>query len=260
MRYRFLETSAADWSLSPRAARWIFWLPLVVTAALFATPLVYGALGSDGQWVVRRAFEVVMREDGPVEWAQVVCFASGCIAAGLIARGLLRSGHGRQGALFAVAALGLFVVVGEELSWGQRIFGVITPGWLADLNYQDELNAHNIRSVRELLDYALVLIAAWGVFGGWILRRRSIGPLPLAAPVFLIPSFGLTLGYELLRETLWSRPGFFLQLARYGEWPELGFAFGVGAFFVLGYRRLVRANQARLAFEHAENEPVDSAA
>jgi len=42
--------------------------------------------------------------------------------------------------------LGLFFLVclGEEISWGQRIFNLSTPEWVKSRNFQDELNLHNL--------------------------------------------------------------------------------------------------------------------
>jgi hypothetical protein len=37
-----------------------------------------------------------------------------------------------------------FVAFGEEISWGQRIFGWSTPEELAKVNYQQETNIHNL--------------------------------------------------------------------------------------------------------------------
>lgn len=41
-------------------------------------------------------------------------------------------------------ALLFFFGAGEEISWGQRIFGFKTPAPLAQVNKQDELNLHNL--------------------------------------------------------------------------------------------------------------------
>ena len=41
-------------------------------------------------------------------------------------------------------ALLFFFGAGEEISWGQRIFGFKTPQALAQVNKQDELNLHNL--------------------------------------------------------------------------------------------------------------------
>jgi hypothetical protein len=42
-----------------------------------------------------------------------------------------------------------FVVGGEEISWGQRILSVETPGELAEINLQGELNFHNIDGIHQ---------------------------------------------------------------------------------------------------------------
>jgi len=40
-------------------------------------------------------------------------------------------------------ALGSFVLLGEETSWGQHYFGWGTEGWFAEFNDQSETNLHN---------------------------------------------------------------------------------------------------------------------
>lgn len=46
----------------------------------------------------------------------------------------------------ALLALGgfCFICFGEEISWGQRLFGYPVPDWLKDINRQDEWNLHNL--------------------------------------------------------------------------------------------------------------------
>ena len=46
--------------------------------------------------------------------------------------------------IFLGLALLFFVAFGEEISWGQRIFGWSTPESLAKVNYQQETNIHNL--------------------------------------------------------------------------------------------------------------------
>lgn len=61
-------------------------------------------------------------------------------------------------AIAMVLLLGL--MIGEELSWGQRIFGWGTPSFLAEINSQSEINLHNINT--QLAQNILY-------FGGWLL-------------------------------------------------------------------------------------------
>lgn len=46
--------------------------------------------------------------------------------------------------LMVVYSIGFFFLAGEEISWGQRIFGFETNGFLAEANVQNETNLHNI--------------------------------------------------------------------------------------------------------------------
>ena len=42
----------------------------------------------------------------------------------------------------------LLFIAGEEISWGQRIFGYPTPDWIAERNLQEEFNLHNLSGVQ----------------------------------------------------------------------------------------------------------------
>lgn len=48
--------------------------------------------------------------------------------------------------LFALAAIAFFWASGEEISWGQRIFGITTPEYLIEANQQKETNLHNLNT------------------------------------------------------------------------------------------------------------------
>ena len=51
----------------------------------------------------------------------------------------------------------LFVVGGEEISWGQRIFGIVTPEQLSEVNVQQEFNFHNIDGIHQNIRFFAVL-------------------------------------------------------------------------------------------------------
>ena len=58
--------------------------------------------------------------------------------------------------------LGCIYVIGEELSWGQHLFGWGTPEWIDRLNDQGETNLHNVSSwfdqkPRLLLEISIVI-------------------------------------------------------------------------------------------------------
>jgi len=45
---------------------------------------------------------------------------------------------------FLILAALFFFIAGEEISWGQRIFGWATPDWVKEDNLQQETNIHNL--------------------------------------------------------------------------------------------------------------------
>ncbi len=60
--------------------------------------------------------------------------------------------HARKGNFqkLLTAGLGLLCVVaaGEEISWGQRVFGIQTPDAVREVNVQHELNLHNLEWIQ----------------------------------------------------------------------------------------------------------------
>ena len=60
-------------------------------------------------------------------------------------------------------SLVLFFGFGEEISWGQRIFGIQSPSFFSENNFQGEINIHNMMVMgvdlnRWIFTYVLVLI------------------------------------------------------------------------------------------------------
>ncbi|GEM_PF-1112629 len=82
-------------------------------------------------------------EDGPVETMGAAFFL---LAALLMFIDWRRSGGAGRPRLHGLGALALLLLVcaGEEISWGQRIFGWKPPPLLAEYNLQGETNLHNL--------------------------------------------------------------------------------------------------------------------
>ncbi len=86
-------------------------------------------------------------EDGPFEWGSALLFLA---AAFFFMMSFLRSKSKskywpqRRAWLYILLALFFFVAFGEEISWGQRIFGLETPDFLKEHNVQEEINIHNL--------------------------------------------------------------------------------------------------------------------
>lgn len=130
-----------------------------------------------------RRFDSIAREDGFVEWVGALATACACVWA----IGAARRHRGSERLLFGVAALVLFVLTGEELSWLQRLGGFGTPDAF-DGNSQGEANLHNLATDRvQALYYlatfvALVLlpfVARWSWHPTRPLRALVPGSVPM---------------------------------------------------------------------------------
>ncbi|MCP4664915.1 MAG: hypothetical protein GY849_01005 [Deltaproteobacteria bacterium] len=88
--------------------------------------------------------ETYVVEDGPIQWLQVAALImTMCLCFGRVV--LLRKS---KPTLFVAATLllGLLFLfaVGEEISWGQRLFNIESSEWFQEHNAQEEMNLHNL--------------------------------------------------------------------------------------------------------------------
>lgn len=68
-----------------------------------------------------------------------------CLGAFLKARRAPKAPFPQRKLLYLALTLFFFVALGEEISWGQMIFGFAVPENIAQLNEQKELNLHNLK-------------------------------------------------------------------------------------------------------------------
>jgi hypothetical protein len=114
-------------------------------------------------------YKVFAAEDHLVENATALfLLIAGCILA-CNALSFCKRGHWRAMALTGLYAALFIFAAGEEISWGQRIFGWQSGAFFAQNNYQGETNLHNLM----IGDVRL----AQAVFGG---------PLTVAILLYLV--------------------------------------------------------------------------
>lgn len=123
--------------------------------------LALGALATAYFWlIIPQQFDTVFaREDGIVEYATAIFLFIACLA--LI--GHARRTQGRVRWFVALYALAFFFAAGEEISWGQRIFGIESTEFFTENNYQGETNLHNlvvgnVHLAEEVFGNALTLV------------------------------------------------------------------------------------------------------
>lgn len=113
-------------------------LPCVLAGAVLGV----SANGVFLAWTRPDGFEVWSREDGFVEWSTCLALLSASLFALFVC---LRRARGRPAVLtWALIAAACFFGSMEEISWGQRIFGIESPGWFKVHNAQQETNIHNL--------------------------------------------------------------------------------------------------------------------
>lgn len=153
---------------------------LAIAAIAVASVSVY--------FVNEDAYVRAVQEDGVVEWASFLLFLFAGGAA------MVEAVRGRRIGDLLIALFCLFVA-GEEISWGQRVFGYVPPDFFLGNNFQQEANLHNFSGTfgrpkwvlaAILAAYGLVLPAAATsrMFRG-LIHRVGATPPPLA----LVPWF-----------------------------------------------------------------------
>ena len=110
----------------------------LMNASLLFT-IAYWILGFDRQFATGFAIE-----DGPVEYGTALMLLVSALVLAWQAVRQFRLGQALAGVCLVVYALIFVFGTGEEISWGQRIFGLETPDYLMERNYQEEITLHNI--------------------------------------------------------------------------------------------------------------------
>lgn len=138
-------------------------LPLIVVVCLILQ-IVYPQFASD---LIRKETWPFYRSGIFIKCGMELIGAALCCYIALINR----KKHQPTVVLCLLLAIILFLMAGEELSWGQRIFNWKTPDLIATYNIQKETNFHNLAT--QLFQNTLY-------FGGWVL-------------LILLPLFSLSL-------------------------------------------------------------------
>ena len=92
------------------------------------------------------AYYVLTREDSLFENISAFLF----FLTALLLLAIVAGGRGVPGRwLYILGALAFVFATGEEISWGQRIFGFETPSYLRDINVSNEFNLHNVEWAKD---------------------------------------------------------------------------------------------------------------
>jgi hypothetical protein len=236
-----VERGAQEWGLGARGALLVLSLPALVVA-----------LGAGAALLGKGAFKALTGEDGIAETLQVLCYALALAGSLVLARRLRTRGRGGLGGLYLLLAAGLFFLIGEELSWGQRLAGWSTPEALEAVNKQGETNLHNIEGVGAAFKWIQCLVGAYGLFLPLTLRVRALARFRswlayLIPPASLAPYFGAMFVWRLYRNLFEPPDRFYFVVSEFNEVLELVLAFGFALFVLHGLRRTPGPGAARRA-------------
>lgn len=192
----------------------------VVVAGVLAVVVFGSAAFGDG------AYHAVVREDGPLEWAQFAGFAAAAVWFARAARDRRAVGDRAWPALL-LFAVGFVLVAGEEAAWGQRLFDLRVDA-VQRANRQDELTLHNLGDNLSLSWLAFALLALFGTAAATVRRRlpRALGRLIGAvAPARELRWWFLPgIAYAIARISVLSSPSY--NVAKASEYFELAVAIG----------------------------------
>ncbi len=228
----FIQASARAWKL-----------PFIAIVLLLVAPFVVILIGVLSALMGKATYLWVAGEDGLAENIQVVLFGLTFLLGLLVARRYWQAGYKLITFLYLFLCIGLVFLIGEEISWGQRIFGWETTGMMAEINTQNETNIHNISGFKTAFKWVQMLVGAYGlllplIIGRW---RDLPGLRELWAAIVphrvLIPYFGLMFFWKFYRNLFEAPAHWEFALAEYNEILELVLAMGLFLFMVFQLRR-----------------------
>lgn len=115
-------------------------------------------------------------EGGPIETLQFVFMVMACFLALYL---MVTAKQPFMKIWLAILLAGSIYIAGEEVSWGQHLFGWYTPEFWTSINDQNETNLHNTSSWLDQKPRAILTVAM--VVGGLVfpmLRRFKPSALP----------------------------------------------------------------------------------
>ena len=98
--------------------------------------------------------------------------------------------------IYVLCGMAMVFAAGEEISWGQRIFGFATPEFLVPLNEQREFNVHNMDTgMFDSIYRNGALILCMVTSASFFCRKERLFGIPLPS-ILLMLGFLLILSYE----------------------------------------------------------------
>lgn len=230
---KLLAAGAEEWRVSP-----------AVIIAMWALPFMVAVAGVGTGLISKDLYKWFTGEDRFAENLQVGFYALTLVLSLVITRRLWKTGQKGTAFLYFGLILGLVFMIGEELSWGQRMLGVETPESLKAINKQQETNLHNIYGVGDTFKWIQLLVGAYGTILPLVLLHPTIlgsyrKTVSMLVPHYtLIPFFLLLFIWRIYRNFFEPPQKYYFAIQDYNEVMELVLAIGLFLFMIFHIRRL----------------------
>lgn len=155
----------------------------------------------------------LIAEDSVVQNVSVIFSFLAAGLAALAARDFFRREARTVGYLYVLLGAGLLFMSLEEISWGQRIFGVESPEWFLEHNTQQEITVHNLGPVQAILHKLYIVVGLYGSLAWFLLvspSLRSHWLVPFIVPQWWIASYFFPVGAFYAIYDYTSRWGIFI--------------------------------------------------
>ena len=229
---RLIADAAHEWDLPQKTILAIVCLPSILALSGVAAAL----MGKD-------AYKWFTGEDGFAENMQVLFLVLAFVLSLTIVRQLWKTRDKGIALLYLGVSMALFFLIGEEISWGQRIFGWETPESIKAISKQPETNIHNIYGVWDLFKWMQLLVGAYGtllplLFLRWPVVARYRKTLSLLVPHYvLIPYFLFLFVWRIYRNLFEPPKKYYFVIWEFNEVLELILYVGVVLFMIFQLRQ-----------------------
>jgi len=160
----------------------IFFIPILIIIVIIFMKVIYGP--------TYLPYVFFISEDGPVEYSTFFVYLATFIISILSAKIFFKSNQKRFGILYLGMALVFIFITLEEISWGQRIFGLELPEIFLQ-STQDEINIHDLPPFSYVEDSSFIIA---GFIGGflWLIFPKSKSSVFYSYRRFFVPGWYLT--------------------------------------------------------------------
>lgn len=208
-------------------------------------PVIVCLIGASSALLGKAAYKMFTGEDRIAENLQVLFWLGALVINIKLIKMIHAQGQNVIAWLYVILAIGIFFLIGEEVSWGQRIFGWETSEALREINKQEETNLHNIHGVGTAFKYFHMVIGLYGTLLPLMLlnrpqsnARKAEAIALLVPPLALVPSFALALFWRL-QATFWDPPkSLYWAITEFSEVIEIVIALAFFLFMIYQRRRL----------------------